>query len=143
MSEETESIVIEIIKPNSKSFAIIIAYRPPQSNADDFFNDILNSIKMLDYETKEIYMLGDFNCDLLASRSHRATTMLNSISEIYQLEQLITEPTRCTINSNTLIDLIFTNSPNRVVASGVIHLGISDQSYFCSTQNCYFKQKYS
>ena len=91
-------------------------------------NDILNSIKMLDYETKEIYMLGDFNCDLLASRSHRATTMLNSISEIYQLEQLITEPTRCTINSNTLIDLIFTNSPNRVVASGVIHLGISDHS---------------
>lgn len=56
MSEETESIVIEIVKPNSKPFAIIVAYRPPQSNPDDFFNNILNSIKMLDNERKEIYM---------------------------------------------------------------------------------------
>ena len=73
MSEETESSVIEITKPNCKPFAIIATYKPPEFNTDDFFNNIVNCIKMLVYESKEIYMLGDFNCDLLSSRSHQAT----------------------------------------------------------------------
>ena len=73
-------------------------------------------------------MSGDFDCDLLVSRSHHATKMLKSIAEIYQVKQLISELTRCTVNSNILIDLIYTNCPNKVVASEVIHLGISDHS---------------
>ena len=41
---------------------------------------------------------------------------------------MISEPTRITSTSRTLIDLCITNSPEKVVNSGVVHLGISDHS---------------
>ena len=44
------------------------------------------------------------------------------------MHQLISEPTRITEKSSTLIDVIFTNCPDRVVCSGVSHIGISDHS---------------
>ena len=46
----------------------------------------------------------------------------------YGLQQLITEPTRITETSATLINLIFTNCPDKVLCSGVRHIGISDHS---------------
>ena len=47
---------------------------------------------------------------------------------MFGLQQPITEPTRLTESSSTLIDLIFTNYADRVVCSGVSHIGISDHS---------------
>ena len=47
---------------------------------------------------------------------------------IYGLQKLITEPTRITESSSSLIDVIFTNCIDRVVCSGVLHIGISDHS---------------
>ena len=47
---------------------------------------------------------------------------------MYQLSQLVDEPTRVTENSAALIDLILTNRPKNIVSSGVIHVGISDHS---------------
>ena len=46
--------------------------------------------------------------------------------DIYQLEQIITEPTQITIDTASLIDIFITNSPLKVKSSGVIRLGISD-----------------
>ena len=51
-----------------------------------------------------------------------------SITDIYGLQQLITEPTRITPTSATLIDVIYTNCPDKVVCSGVRHISISDHS---------------
>ena len=48
--------------------------------------------------------------------------------DIYGVEQLISEPTRITSRSSTLIDLCLTNTPSNIVKSGVIHLSISDHS---------------
>ena len=56
-----------------------------------------------------------------------------------EISQLITEPTRVTLVSKTLIDLCITNSQNKVTNSGVIRLGISDHSLVfltCKVQ-CY------
>ena len=47
---------------------------------------------------------------------------------MYGLSQLITEPTRVTLVSKTLIDLCITNSLVKVTNSGVVYLGISDHS---------------
>ena len=51
-----------------------------------------------------------------------------AISDTYHLSQIINEPTRITLTSSTLINVIFTNDPNRIVSSGVSHVGISDHS---------------
>lgn len=58
---------------------------------------------------------------------------LTNILDIFGLEQLIDVPTRVTQNTKTLIDLCITNSPDKIVESGVIPLGISDHSliYMC------------
>ena len=54
--------------------------------------------------------------------------VLSNLADVYGLHQLISEHTRITDKSSTLIDLIFTNTPDRVVCSGVSHIGISDHS---------------
>ena len=58
------------------------------------------------------------------------TTLANAVKlkhifDIYGLEQLITEPTRVTRNSSTLIDLCITNSPPKITKCGVVQLAIS------------------
>ena len=54
--------------------------------------------------------------------------MTTNITDIYGLNQLINEPTRITENSANLLDVVFTNCPDNVVCSGVLHVGISDHS---------------
>ena len=53
---------------------------------------------------------------------------MNDLIELFQIEQLITEPTRVTENTETLIDWFMTNAPEKVSSSGVLHIGISDHS---------------
>ena len=43
-------------------------------------------------------------------------------------EQMIKEHTRITKDSRTLIDVILTNNPQRIVSSGVNHIAISDHN---------------
>ena len=72
--------------------------------------------------------MGDMNVNLAAPHSDNNSRLLTSITDLYGLHQLICQPTRVSKSSSTIIDLIFTNSPNRVVCSGVSHIGISDHS---------------
>ena len=72
--------------------------------------------------------MGDLNCNLASSTFDTNTNLLTSIANVYSLHQLIREPTRITSSSSTLIDLIFTNCPDKVVCSGVSHVGISDHN---------------
>ena len=51
------------------------------------------------------------NCNLASSQLDNAN-LLTSIADVYGLQQLITDPTRCTESSS-----IFTNSAGRVVCS--------------------------
>ena len=85
-------------------------------------------IDKIDAENKELYILGDVNCNLLPEASAQNSSYVTNIFDIYGLSQLITEPTRVTPVSKTLIDVCITNSPEKVTHLGVIHLWISDHS---------------
>ena len=87
-------------------------------------------IKATDDENKEIYVLGDLNCDILKADedSNFPTKKIKSLYEIYQLSQLIDKPTRITMTTKSLIDHIVTNAPEKNSNTGVIHTGISDHS---------------
>ena len=56
------------------------------------------------------------------------TKKLSDLANMFQLEQLIKEPTRITSQSQTLIDLAFSNRPEIIIKSGVDHVGMSDHS---------------
>ena len=85
-------------------------------------------LRQLDSLNIEYHLLGDINCNLAVSRYDNDTRKLVSITDVYGLHQLINEPTRITETSQTLIDLIYTNCPDKIVCSGVRHIGISDHS---------------
>ena len=52
---------------------------------------------------------GDFNCDWFRQNDKIQKKTLVELTETLQLEQIINELTRITENSQTLIDLFFTN----------------------------------
>ena len=87
-----------------------------------------NFLGTLDTENIEYYLLGDLNCDLSVTDLDHSSRVLMDITGLYNLSQLINEPTRVTDFSSTLIDHIFTNTPDKVVCSGVSHISISDHS---------------
>ena len=70
--------------------------------------------------------MGDLNTNLLSPERNKTKRLYEEFVELYQLSQLIAEPTRITEFTSSLIDLILTNMPNRVVCSGVLPIGISD-----------------
>ena len=64
-------------------------------------------------------LIGDINSDYAKTTLDVHTRTLQFISSVYQLGQLIKEPTRVTKSSATAIDLIFTNMVDKIATSGV------------------------
>ena len=126
---ELEAVCVEIIKPHSKPFLVTTVYRPP-SALSEFFDHFEKLIKAVDNENKEMYILGDLNCNMLKTNndSNIPTKKIKSLYELYQLTQLIDEAARITPTTTSLIDHIVTNMPEKISDSGVIHTGISDHS---------------
>ena len=120
-----EAICLEIKRTNSKPFLVITWYRPPNSPAE-IFDKFETMIPRLEAESKEYHVVGDINCNLLDTELTAQNRRLVDIMDIYQLKQIIKEPTRVTNNATSLIDLFITNNPHRIKTSGVIRVGISD-----------------
>ena len=122
-----EMICIEINQPFNRSFLVSTWYRPPNSSTDVF--DAYNIFLLnCDAENKELILLGDINCDVAKSPPEAHTIRFQSINTLYNMAQLIEEPTRVARTSATIIDLILTNVPEKIPHSGVIPVGISDHS---------------
>ena len=125
--DHLENLCIEIRKPSCKPFLVVTWYRPPSSTVDKF--DLFDTlVGKLDAENVEYWLLGNLNCNLGAPILDHKSETLSGIADLYNLEQLIEEPTRITESTSTMIDSIFTNTPDNVACSGVSHVGISDHS---------------
>ena len=123
-----------------------IFYRPPNEN--EFFNIFSTDFQQIDSKTNEIYLLGDFNINLLQNgkfilkenQSYKlkssSSALVNNYKEFCQkfsLTEIIKEPTRITCSTSTLLDPILTNSSEKVSQKGVIDVGISDhQLIYCT-----------
>ena len=83
---ELETVCVEIIKPHSKPFLVTTVYRPP-SALSELFDHFEKLIKALDNENKELYILGDLNCNMLKTNndSNIPTKKIKSLYELYQL----------------------------------------------------------
>ena len=126
-STDIENIFFDILLPNSKPILVGIIYRPPDQSG--FLNNLADAINGTEkFDEQEVYILGDFNINLL----HKETLRKNypkyykEFCSAYGLKQLITSPTRITQNTSTLLDHILTNSSDRTSQSGTVEIGISD-----------------
>ncbi len=126
-NKDLELIFVQISNPRSRPFLVGTWYRPPSSALHVFplSHEIIDKI---DVENSDLYLLGDLNCDLLSQTPNANTLELLDTFDIYNLTQHITEPTRVTRTSQSLLDLCITNTPDKIKVSGVLSLGISDHS---------------
>ena len=63
------------------------------------FNEFEELVRKLDAANWEFFVLGDINVNLLPDTTVSNAVKLKYILDIYDLAQLITEPTRITLNS--------------------------------------------
>ena len=67
---------------------------------------------------------------------------LQEIMQLYQLTQIIDQPTCVTQSTKSILDGCIASSPDKIIHSGVVHLGISDHSLIYATRklNSVFKR---
>jgi hypothetical protein len=82
-------------------------YRPPNSPISHL-NEFENIIGKIDSENQKLCILGDINIDLMQEPISASASKLNYRLDVYGMDQLITEPTKITNNSQCLIDLCLT-----------------------------------
>ena len=144
MSPDLEMISIEVTRQKTKPFVVITWYRPPSSKIElfDYIQAILGKVEC---ENKEVFLMGDVNCDLFANVFTCYTNKMNEISDSFHLKQVITEATRVTEKGESLIDHIYTTCPDKICKSGVIHTGMSDHCFvyvIIGKEKNIFKQNY-
>ena len=104
-------------------------YRPPKALGKDYYLKVeeeLNSICMwATMERKSVIIMGDLNLDRLKP-DRKEGKILIDLEEVHGLECIITEPTRVTTSSATLLDVILTNNCQLFRTSGVFNPEISD-----------------
>ena len=95
-------------------------YRPPDSPKylpPDFNTRLQELLCSVTEESKETILLGDLNCDYLEVNTHKE---VKEMLCFHGLKQIIQNATRITKYSRTLIDVILSTNPKRIVKSIVI-----------------------
>lgn len=115
-------IWLEVMQEKGKPFLIGNIYRPPDSRIEfnDRFEDFIDNVFK---ENKEIILIGDFNKNLMADNVDRE--WLNFTLTL-GLTQFVSNPTRVTPNTSTLIDHIYSNIEGNITKVNVFKSAISD-----------------
>ena len=111
-----------------KNIVIGVIHRIPNTNMMDFDATMANALEQLRMENKLLYLMGDYNIDLLNSEKHDLTNEFVDVLYCNEFLPLISRPTRITSTSATLIDNIFTNNHDDLNCSlnGILVADISD-----------------
>ena len=129
---EFETVWIEIEDSKTRNVLCCCAYRHPSSDISIFNDHIEDVISKLETENKLIYIVGDFNTDLLKYENHTLTSDFINMITTYQLQPLILHPKRVIDHSSALIDNIFSNNNFGNILGGSILTQITDHfPQFC------------
>ena len=129
-----ESVFAEI-ELKDKSVIVGCIYRPPDksSNADgsnrlkSFIEEMTLLISSLNETKKDVYIMGDFNIDLLHYNTHQLTTEFVNMMMSGSFMPLINHPTRVSEDSATIIDNIFSNCiQHDQLVKGILPTDVSD-----------------
>ena len=122
-----ESICIDVKGHNNSRFLVLACYRSPTKNKPaDFLPSIYSAAESLFNIRNELLIIGDLNFNMYVNGNTEADSHLTEFCDCFCMSNTITEPTRVTNNSASLIDVILTSNPERFALSGTMKLGISD-----------------
>ena len=111
----------------SKPITTGVFYRPP--NQANFVELIVKSFSLLNLKDNKIYLLGDFNTNLLQNGNyilnrkgwaacqgpvHALINKYQEFCQLFSLKESMTCPTRVTWNTSSLIGHILTNSAEKI-----------------------------
>ena len=125
-----ETIWVEL-KLTCKPILLCLAYRPPKYNST-FTNQWIQSIEQCLVsaysENKPIVLMGDINIDLANDRTYEKGFKNDWLDVItnFDVQQYVTEYTRVTENTASLIDHIYVSNDLKVVNCTVVKSGLSD-----------------
>ena len=77
----------------------------------------------VDTEDKELIILGDFNIDLMSDKIPLRWTHLKNI---FNMSQIVSDPTKVTKTSSTLVDHVYSTQPENIDFISVPKYSISD-----------------
>ena len=126
-ANQLESTFVEIINPKKNNIVIGCLYKHPNMDVLDFKNNYLRQIfEIVSKERKQVFLLGDFNINLLNYNDHQPTNdFLGSLASNSFIPYIL-HSTRITSHSKTLIDNIFSDFISPEIISGNITATISD-----------------
>ena len=114
-------------------FLFIAWYRPP-SDTFHTFTKLERNLEPPDSESEEIILIGETNsnlslleCTLINNSSaYNAASQVASVSDTFDLKQLINEPTRVILDTASFIDPIAISNPENIPDSGILKVTVSD-----------------
>ena len=109
---------------NNDSLAVGVMYRPPSANVE-YFTNMLDLLDQIYSNNNNVILLGDLNHDYDSS-GHLVLNPLNQFETLYSMKQLVDVPTRVTLNTSSLLDVIFSTDHESHTVTGVYHTSLSD-----------------
>ena len=131
-NKNLEAIWVQVKFPTA-NVLFPVMYRS-ELECPNFFEDAYVTLEKAWMKTDHIILLGDFNSNLrntfgeTVSDVRSKTRKLLHLFEQFDLQNIVEEPTRVTLETKTLIDLIVTTKPVLFDIKGVLPVGISDHS---------------
>lgn len=102
-----------------------IVYRQ-HNDANEFLDYLSESLERFNRHNHNIYLMGDFNIDLLKYENCTYSQALLHCTQSFSMLPVLDKPTRVYGTSATLIDNIFTNNLENSIVGGNIVTDITD-----------------
>ena len=138
-NEAFQALWIEIHSSQKCNIICGIVYR--QHNSPQRFQEYFDeTLEKLIASNKSVYIMGDFNINLLHAESSRYAQEFLLSLQSFSFTPTIDKPTRVHNSSATLIDNILTNKVDANITSGNIVSDISDHFLRFCVSHTFFKK---
>ena len=121
-----ESVWVEVENNGGKNYLFCCVYRHPSSDIDNFCDYLQETLSNPAVFNKQVFILGDFNINLLNYNSSRPITNYVNFLFSKQFLPYIIHPSSVSAHSSTLIDNILSNITDNETLSGNILTQITD-----------------
>ena len=101
----------------------------PSSNSE-WIDQFEEELSIAQATGLEVILMGDFNIDITVHSNKKWQHLI----DLFDLSQMIREPTRVTETTSTIIDHVYTSHPDNIIESFVSPCSISDHFLVCFTR---------
>ena len=121
LKTDIEAIWIDVTIKSQK-LLLGCVYRPPDDY--NFYNKFYSLLEYSVRNRKNVVILGDLNSDRIA-KGYEGRRLLRILGS-FDLHNVIKDPTRTTVTTSILLDLLITIDTSKIITSGTFDPGLSD-----------------